>query len=70
MQESAPIYVLPVTAAAGEYRMAASAAQKLQSLGAMTMGNRQALGAGAQLAAFNILDTSVMSLWESLVVSP
>lgn len=42
-QTSAPIYRIIVTQCAGEYRFAASAAKRLQSLGALLKGDRRCL---------------------------
>ncbi|KAK9833324.1 hypothetical protein WJX81_006479 [Elliptochloris bilobata] len=51
-QVSAPIYKLVVTDVGGERRFAASVARRLQSLGALTRGDRRA-ASGADLSEYN-----------------
>ena len=49
---SGPIYKLVTTELGGERRFAASVARRLQSLGALTKGDRRA-ATGADLSMFN-----------------
>ena len=52
MQMSAPLYKLVVTDVGGERRFAASVARRLQSLGALTRGDRRA-ASGVDLSEYN-----------------
>ena len=53
MQVSAPLYKLVVTSLGGEKRFAAAVARRLQSLGALTRGDRRA-AAGVDLSESNL----------------
>ena len=53
MQVSGPLYKLVVTSLGGEKRFAAAVARRLQSLGALTRGDRRA-AAGVDLSESNL----------------
>ncbi|XP_062521291.1 uncharacterized protein LOC134196225 isoform X2 [Corticium candelabrum] len=71
-QSSAPIYKLVTTNLGGERRFAAAVAQRLQSLGALTQGDRRAASA-VNLSGFNFDTpygrTALQTVYESICAS-